>query len=137
IFFSKSPPQRIQSPFMSDAPINSDTHDDHSAHPAYVIPRGRIQGGECLPVHDLILSLLSRSSIGAIEILGGEGSGKSTALHHVAHRLSDHQHLLLLDHPTSDELMHVSKESILIFTGLPNASEFLTVSLARIHLEPW
>ena len=73
------------------------------ARRAVVRPRVRSTGcGELLPLEDELRQLLEAGNGGAIAIVGPQGSGKSTALEHLAAMVPGGGRVLYVDEPFCD-----------------------------------
>jgi uncharacterized protein YjbI with pentapeptide repeats len=102
---------------------------------APVKPRGaRGSPRESRPLEDLLLELADELPQGVVLLEGGGGSGRSTALAHVAVQLGTVGHVVFLDEPTLEELaahkgrLIVTSQS----TSAPTPAEWL-----RVKLVPW
>src|SRR5262245_24953308 len=73
---------------------------------APVRPRVRSpQSGEPLLLHQEVLSFVAAGTEGAIALLGPGGSGKTTALRHLAAVLDEGSGVALLDEPEHEEVL--------------------------------
>lgn len=81
------------------------------------------QDGEILPLEDVIGRLVAANSRGVVYLLGSAGSGKTTALRHLAAVLPEDAALLLLD---EGETIHAGKSK----------TDCLVVRAVTGHIEP-
>jgi uncharacterized protein YjbI with pentapeptide repeats len=105
------------------------------ATPAFAIVRPRVRlkrTGESHLIDDVISELAEDLSTGVIWITGGPGSGKSTAISHLAALFSHVEHLIFLDEPSPTELEQHQHESLVVAT-------MTRPSMAGIEfaLQPW
>ncbi|MEK7470000.1 MAG: pentapeptide repeat-containing protein [Planctomycetota bacterium] len=102
---------------------------------APVTPRGRLaDGGEILPIEDLVEPWILSGARGAIRITGGPGSGKSVALAHLKAALGPQTDVVILDDAWMKAVEADAQRSLVIFTS----SQKLRVGLlAEIELAPW
>ena len=97
--------------------------------PRVILP----ETGDTIPLEDVVLEFQGRLGE-ALAIIGGAGSGKTTALAHVAAVLGENVKITFLDEPLPAELYHaVSGGAVVITLREPEES------LQRIsyHLAPW
>lgn len=101
--------------------------------PALVRPRAYApDSGEILPLETLAAELLERPSCRRIEISGGPGSGKSTALRHLAATLPATSNAVFLDEPTLGEVQVQSQHQRVFYSGRkPQAADVV------LQLAPW
>jgi uncharacterized protein YjbI with pentapeptide repeats len=113
----------------------TNTDPTHSVEPARaaVKPRARrFPQGEVLPVEDHVQMLLDACRPGWVQITGGMGTGKSTALRHLAAVFEGHPKLVLLDAPNPAEVKSRSADSFVVF-----ACEGAPSGLRVLELAPW
>jgi uncharacterized protein YjbI with pentapeptide repeats/energy-coupling factor transporter ATP-binding protein EcfA2 len=77
---------------------------------------------------------LRENTRGAIALLGAPGSGKTTALEHLAAVLPPRSDVLLLDEPSRQEVKDRAKDRLVIYTAAEAWSEH---RLATYRLAPW
>ncbi len=85
--------------------------------PAFAIVRPRVRLKRTGDVHlldEVIAEFAESYSSGVIAITGGPGSGKSTALAHLAAAFSHNEHLIFLDEPAPSELQHHRDRGLVI-----------------------
>jgi uncharacterized protein YjbI with pentapeptide repeats len=88
--------------------------------------------GESLLLDDVVGELAEELSTGVIWITGGPGSGKSTALAHLAAIFSHVERLTFLDDPSPTELdKHRDETLIVAATSRPNCNGI------ELALQPW
>ncbi len=92
------------------------------------------QGGGDLPLDDIIASFARAKGCGAIEIVGGPGAGKTTALQHLCAVLSERQGLLLVDDLNSETLVSTAGQQVVVFTSQRSRAGQAEVSY---QLSPW
>jgi uncharacterized protein YjbI with pentapeptide repeats len=101
---------------------------------APVRPRGMApEIGEAILLEDVFLDAL-RTPTGAVEIVGGPGSGKTTALAHLASIVPPDRKVTFLDAPTSLSVTELADNAIVTFTSLRPLSVPAAVSY---RLVPW
>ncbi len=87
--------------------------------PSLAIVRPRAvcpETGESLPLEELVESFFFQHQTGAIEIVGGPGSGKTTALAHLAEVLYPCDTVLYLDEPTPSEVVRAMASQLVVYT---------------------
>jgi uncharacterized protein YjbI with pentapeptide repeats len=107
---------------------------------AAVNPRGRLLGGagETLPVEPLVRRAFADAGepgTGAVEILGGRGAGKTTALRHLCRRLCDWSDAVFLDDPELSIVEIESRRTRVVFTAREHRHH--SERIATIELAPW
>jgi len=85
-----------------------------------------------LPLDDLAADLLERRDCRLIEIAGGPGSGKTTALAHLAATLPPLPQVVFLDDADPSRLMVEAKERTVFYAGTKTEH-----AGAVLHLAPW
>jgi uncharacterized protein YjbI with pentapeptide repeats len=73
--------------------------------------------GEPVLLHDEIGGLIERGETGAVAIVGGPGSGKTTALRHLETVLPPWADVRLLDEPRLDALVASAANRLLVYTA--------------------
>ncbi len=95
--------------------------------------------GESLPLDDTIGPILQGGDFGLIRVVGGPGSGKTTAVNHLAGLVPPHLKVSFLDEPDPSEIKEASSRGWVVYTSknmLKN--EFSpSVSAAILQLAPW
>ncbi|HEV3444121.1 MAG TPA: pentapeptide repeat-containing protein [Gemmataceae bacterium] len=101
---------------------------------AAVKPRVLLAGSEALPLEDEILSLIEAGKTGEVRLLGDAGSGKTTALQHLAAVLPTGAAVLLdeADHPMA-ELHALGHLTVCVLSRKPPE----TAAAATFWLAPW
>jgi uncharacterized protein YjbI with pentapeptide repeats len=74
------------------------------------------QTGDSLPLDEVLPDLFAGPGQGRVRLTGPAGSGKTTALEHLAHVLAGHG-ILLIDEPRPDDLMGLPPVSWVVFTS--------------------
>jgi uncharacterized protein YjbI with pentapeptide repeats len=75
-------------------------------------------GGECLPIETLVRQAFAQHDHGSVAIIGPAGSGKTTALQHLAVAASANDlPLVLLDEPTVYEVDAASHRARVVYTS--------------------
>ena len=91
-----------------------------------------------LPLGDEIGERIERGDTGLIELAGAAGSGKSTALAHLAYLHADNPHLLLRDDPDTAELAQLrdaAADRLVLCSVAERVSA--TEGAVRWRLAPW
>ena len=109
------------------------------AERAAVVPRVRSgEGGEPLPVHDQVNALLRRGVRGVVRLDGRPGSGKSTALRHLAAVLPADAPVSLidgLDPRWATAINNWTKSSARLCVAVDTSKA--AVNVGRLELVPW
>src|SRR5262245_28577523 len=106
-------------------------------HPNKAAVRPRILSpisGDALPLDDEIASLLERGVTGPVALVGPPGSGKSTALRHLAAVLPQQKNLVLFDDFHFDIHPFSSVNQLTVFTA---ATAPTWACQAVYRLVPW
>jgi uncharacterized protein YjbI with pentapeptide repeats/energy-coupling factor transporter ATP-binding protein EcfA2 len=86
---------------------------------ALVKPRvSAAEGGETLLLEEEIQRLVREAIPGAVALLGPPGSGKSTALQHLAAVLPPDAGVALLDDARSEEVREAAREGLVVYTDM-------------------
>lgn len=106
------------------------------ASPAKAIVRPRVSSrlaGDARLLEDVIAELIDDSANDVIWIVGGPGSGKSTALAHLAACFTGDERLAFLDEPLQVQVNALSEGRIVIATSdsVPQDAELI------LRLQPW
>jgi uncharacterized protein YjbI with pentapeptide repeats len=105
------------------------------AAPAFAIVRPRVvvkRTGEAGLLEDIVSEIADEYGSGFVRLTGGPGSGKSTAIAHLAAVFSYHEHFVFLDEPTADEISACSSDSIAIA-----ATPLVDGRNMELVLQPW
>ena len=105
------------------------------ASPAFAIVRPRVRlkrTGDIHLIEDVIGEMADTLSTGVIYIAGGAGSGKSTALMHLAAVFAHHDHVRFLDEPTPTELQKHRNDALVVAA----TSRKLSAGIELV-LQPW
>ena len=99
---------------------------------AAVAPRGwQSPQGEALSIEQIVRPFVLRSAPGVIQLCGGPGSGKSTALAHLLDRLPD---VIVLDEDERSGVKAAAQRGVVVFAGdCPSGASLL----AKIELAGW
>jgi uncharacterized protein YjbI with pentapeptide repeats len=92
------------------------------------------EGGDALPLEDEIWPLVQSGECGAVRITGPEGSGKTTALRHLANHFPPRAPVLLLDGPEPGAVAEGAREGLVIYAGGDGSCP---KHLATYRLAPW
>ena len=102
---------------------------------AAVRPRGRVSpDGEVLPIDEHVQRLFAGHKWGAVAICGRHGSGKSTALAHLAATLPDARSIQFIDDELLDLKQALARRQRVVFMA---ASRPKIASLGAVELVPW
>lgn len=103
-------------------------------HHAPVVPRVRIPGSEAsLPIDRQIRTLLDKKTCGRVYLVGPEGSGKTTALEHLAATLEGDAPVALIDEPCENRVPPLLETHLVLSTSHSGAqSQPVTLEMA-----PW
>jgi len=88
--------------------------------------------GDAMPLEEAI-PLLEGMPRGAVEIVGGPGSGKTTALRHLAAVWSD-ERVLFLDDPGAELVARESAKRFVVYTS---STPHLSIAAESLYLAPW
>jgi uncharacterized protein YjbI with pentapeptide repeats/energy-coupling factor transporter ATP-binding protein EcfA2 len=92
------------------------------------------QGDVALPLDEEILALLEEGEPGAVALLGPPGSGKTTALQHLAAVLPRQAPVTLLDGPARAQVLEARRERLAIYAA---AEPCVHRHLRTYRLAPW
>jgi uncharacterized protein YjbI with pentapeptide repeats len=92
------------------------------------------ESGAALPLEEEILRLLEERATGLVQIVGPCGSGKTTALRHLATMLPPDAPAVLLDQPLPGEVPEAETQALVIYTTRTARSG---PHLATLRLAPW
>jgi uncharacterized protein YjbI with pentapeptide repeats len=102
---------------------------------ARVRPRGiSPESGESFALEDLIQPFIAARMRGAVRLIGPFGSGKSTALRHLAAVIAPAAGATVLDHPTPAQVASGIERGLVIYTARVS---LCAKELAVIHLAGW
>jgi uncharacterized protein YjbI with pentapeptide repeats len=105
------------------------------ATPAFALVRPRVRvtrTGEERLLEEVVAEIVDEYGSGFVRLCGGPGSGKSTALAHLAALFSHHENIQFLDEPTHQELESCSSDYITI--AAMQSESGLNLELALL---PW
>src|SRR5690242_5938750 len=105
------------------------------ATPGFAIVRPRVvvtRTGESLLAEDAIAEILEEYGSGFVRLTGGPGSGKTTALAHLAAVSAHNEHIIFLDEPTAEQLQPYSSDSVII-AAMPSSGG----GHMQLALQPW
>jgi uncharacterized protein YjbI with pentapeptide repeats len=89
-------------------------------------------GGESLLLEEEVRTLLAQRSRGVVALMGWGGSGKTTALRHLAAVLGEDDRLCFLDEPWFDQILNRPPNRLLVCTI--HARKLEMIDLANGHL---
>jgi len=90
--------------------------------------------GESIAMDDVIAGLIEAGARGTAEIWGPDGSGKTTALEHLAAAFGPAEHVVLLDQPDAFEVQSQAAVALVVFTSNRPRASLADRSYA---LAPW
>lgn len=86
--------------------------------PAPVAPRVVFQGRQdSLPLEMVAAEFCAVREVGALNIMGAEGLGKTTALAHLAAVLPDAERIVFLDEPPLESALVAAEKTLVVFTS--------------------
>jgi uncharacterized protein YjbI with pentapeptide repeats len=103
--------------------------------PNFAVVRPRVVAAgtdEPRPLDEVVAELADELASGLVRITGSFGSGKSSALAHLAAVFGGDNHLDFLDEPSQDELDRCPENALIVATMPRDASRGL-----ELRLEPW
>src|SRR3712207_1643030 len=101
---------------------------------APVVPRVRSRsGGAALPLHDRVGLFLDSCACGVVNVYGPRGSGKSTALAHLAATFPDHPRLQLHDGGLFERVEGAARRQVVVFASAEPVADVL----ASYEMAPW
>jgi uncharacterized protein YjbI with pentapeptide repeats len=100
------------------------------------------EGGAAFPLEDEVQQYLEAGARGIVAVLGPPGSGKTTALQHLAAVLPHTERVALLDEPnllTVFQLFEARPDGLVVVTGSPERGTALAEAfvLGTYRLAPW
>ena len=102
---------------------------------APVVPRARrMPGGEVLPLEQIVMQFVRHGERGVIHLDGGPGSGKTTALRHLAAVLPRDARVLLFDGEGPNKLRDLGREHVIVITAQRPVGN---LRLADVRLAEW
>ena len=102
---------------------------------APVAPRARrLPDGEILPLEQIVRQFLDHHERGVIHLVGGPGSGKTTALRHLAAALPPRAPVFLFDDTPPNYLHALARSAVVVMASATPAIDPL---IAQVRLEPW
>jgi uncharacterized protein YjbI with pentapeptide repeats len=96
--------------------------------------------GESLPLAEMVGPILEGREFGAIRLIGGPGSGKTTALDHLAGLVPEHLGVSFLDEPLPTGLRELSLRGWVVYTARNEArasAETVNLRLAGWGEDEW
>ena len=105
------------------------------ATPAVAVVRPRValpDGGDSQLLDEALTDVAMRFSTGLVRITGQVGSGKSTAVAHLAAMFAHDDHLVFLDEPSPGELEQCS-DNVLVVAATPHSGG----QGLELKLQPW
>ncbi|HEX3599360.1 MAG TPA: pentapeptide repeat-containing protein [Lacipirellulaceae bacterium] len=105
------------------------------ASPAFAVVRPRVRlkrTGDVHLIEDVIGEMADTFSTGVIYLAGGVGTGKSTALMHLAAVFAHHDHIRFLDEPTPTELEKHRNDALVVAASARKLSAGV-----ELVLQPW
>ena len=105
-------------------------------HPLRAPVRPRVispETGDAIPLEDVLLESQGKTAR-AIEIVGGLGSGKTTALAHLAAVLPPDYKVILLDEVWPATVIQAADEAVVVFTSL---RPYSIAEVLSYRLAPW
>src|SRR5437016_7750038 len=85
---------------------------------AIVTPRARkVHDGAALPLEQLIGALLAAKARGLVVLVGARGSGKTTALQHLAAALPEDAPVDFLDEPAAAAMLRTDRARLTVATA--------------------
>jgi uncharacterized protein YjbI with pentapeptide repeats len=90
-------------------------------------------GGAALPVHERVGLFLDSCTCGVINVCGPRGSGKSTALAHLAMVLGGHPRLRLHDGGVFERIESAARDYVVVYASREPVSD----ALAWYEMAPW
>jgi hypothetical protein len=106
-----------------------------SVTPNFAIVRPRVVAAgtdETRPLDEVVAELADELASGLVRITGPCGSGKSSALAHLAAVFGGDNRLVFLDEPSQDELDRCPETALIVATMPRDAGRGL-----ELRLEPW
>ncbi|MBI3829877.1 MAG: pentapeptide repeat-containing protein [Planctomycetes bacterium] len=88
----------------------------------------------CVSIEDEVLSLVRQGRTGLVAITGPAGSGKTTALRHLAYVLQDEAGIYFDSLSDHDELLHRAASELVVYG---NQSPYPRIHMAKFTLAPW
>jgi uncharacterized protein YjbI with pentapeptide repeats/energy-coupling factor transporter ATP-binding protein EcfA2 len=102
---------------------------------AAVVPRARaVEGGAALPLHERLLGLVAARRRGPVNLYGPPGSGKSTALAHLAAVLPGDAPVILLDSGTPELAAAVGRKCLAVYATRGRQAPRNQIAL---EMAPW
>jgi uncharacterized protein YjbI with pentapeptide repeats len=106
-----------------------------TATPAFAAVRPRVvvaTTGDSRLLDEVIAELAEELTVGVVRVTGGGGSGKSTALDHLAAVFAQDERIIFLDEPTQDELDNCRDDVLIVATTVGSTKHGV-----ELALEPW
>src|SRR5687767_7828973 len=101
---------------------------------APVVPRVRSKsGGAALPLHERVGLLLDSCTSGVVNVYGPRGSGKSTALAHLAATFPDHPRVRLHDGGVFERIESAARGHVVVYASREPVND----ALAWYEMAPW
>jgi uncharacterized protein YjbI with pentapeptide repeats len=102
---------------------------------APVVPRARrLPGGDVLPLEQIVMQFVRHGERGVIHLGGGPGSGKTTALRHLAAVLPRDPNVLLFDGEGPHKLLELCSDHLIVISAPRHVGN---LRLADVQLTGW
>jgi uncharacterized protein YjbI with pentapeptide repeats len=105
------------------------------ATPAFAIVRPRVvvtRTGQSLSAEDAVAELFEEYGSGFVQLSGGPGTGKTTALAHLAAVFAHEERFVFLDEPTPEQVRAAAGDSFVVMSAAGRADRNM-----ELALQPW
>jgi uncharacterized protein YjbI with pentapeptide repeats len=105
------------------------------ATPAFAIVRPRVvvtRTGQSLFAEDAVAEIFEEYGSGFVQVSGGPGSGKTTALAHLAAVFAHEERIAFLDEPTAEQVRAVAGGSFIVMSAAGHSDRNM-----ELALQPW